>query len=152
MDNVARGISGGLFWLALAFIVMAIVWLLVKKQQMKHELTLKLLDRGKDADPELLALARQLMAARPDVAPQAAKPLSEQHLEGGSFMTLLFVVSGMVMIFIGALRDDTNWILILVGALAFIYGNLCWRGAYQRYLAEKAEEKAEAEARAARGE
>src|SRR5690606_7568409 len=104
MDNVARGISGGLFWLALAFIVMAIVWLLVKKQQMKHELTLKLLDRGKDADPELLALARQLMAARPDVAPQAAKPLSEQHLEGGSFMTLLFVVSGMVMIFIGALR------------------------------------------------
>lgn len=146
MDYTAHGLTGAFFWLALAFIGMAIVWLLVKKQQMKHELTLKLLDKGKDADPELLALARQFMATKPDM-PQQVKPLSEQHLDGGSFMTLLFVVPGMIMMAIGALREDggPNWILIAVGAFSFIYGNVCWRGAYQRYLVEKAEEKADAQ-------
>jgi heme exporter protein D len=49
------GLTGFGFWLAIAFIVLALVWLQAKKQQMKHELILKLLEKGQAVDQELLA-------------------------------------------------------------------------------------------------
>ena len=85
---------------------------------MKHELTLKQLTADKHG------------------APVQPKSLAEEHLNGGSFMTLLFVVPGMIMMAVGIKRDDgPNWLLIGLGALAFVYGNLCWHGVYKPYLA-----------------
>jgi hypothetical protein len=143
MDNIPLGLTGFGFWLAIALIVIAIVWAVVKKQQMKHELTLKLLEKGQGVDQALLE--KLLASGRPEVRAQP-KSIAEEHLNGGSFMTLLFVVPGLIMMAVGALREDggPNWLLIALGAFAFVYGNLCWRGAYKRYLVEKAEEKAEA--------
>src|SRR5687768_11746635 len=135
MDNIPLGLTGFGFWLAIALIVIVIVWAVVKKQQMKHELTLKLLEKGQGVDQELLV--RLLVSDKPGVQ-VPPKSIAEEHLNGGSFMTLLFVVPGVIMMAAGVMREDggPNWLLVGVGAFSFVYGNLCWRGAYKRYLVE----------------
>ncbi len=55
MNGAPLGLTGLGFWLALALVVISVVWAVVKKQQMKHELTLKLLEKGQGLDTELLA-------------------------------------------------------------------------------------------------
>jgi hypothetical protein len=142
MNSDTLGLTGFGFWLAMALIVMVIVWAVVKKLQMKHDLTLKLLEKGQGVDAELLA---KLLATDSSRGPVRQKSIAEEHLAGGSFMTLLFVVPGMIMMAVGIVRDGgPTWLLIALGAFSFVFGNLCWHGAYKRYLVEKAEEKAEA--------
>lgn len=50
MDTELSGLTGFGFWLAIALVAIACIWALVKNQQMKHELRLKLLEKGQEVD------------------------------------------------------------------------------------------------------
>lgn len=138
MDKVPSGLTGASFWLAIAFIVLAIVWLFVKKQQMKHELTLKLLEKGKDIDQELLA--KLLAADKPGPSVQQ-KSMADQNREGGGVVGLIFLVAGLMFAFVGMMRDPVSWLVIGLGAFSFAFGYLCWVNTHKEYQQAKADEK-----------
>jgi hypothetical protein len=139
MNDASLGLTGFGFWLAIAFIVLAIVWLLVKKQQMKLELTLKLLEKGQNMDPELLA---KLLAADSSRVPIQQKSAAEEHRAAGGFIGFIFLVAGLIFALVGMLRGpELHWPLIGLGAFSFVFGYLCWLGAMKEYQQEKAEEK-----------
>ena len=70
---------------------------------MKHELTLKLLEQGQAVDQELLA---KLLAVDKPGAAARQKSIAEEHLDGGSFMTLLFVIPGMIMMALDIVKSN----------------------------------------------
>ena len=137
MNGATSGLIGFGFWLALALVVIALIWAAVRKQEMRHELTLKLLEKGTAVDPELLA---KLLAAN-DSRPIRQKSAAEERLAGGGFVFFLFAISGLILMVVGIVRSsEPSWLLIGLGALSFLFGNLAIRGAYKEYRREKAEE------------
>ena len=138
MDTAPSGLTG-FFWLAIAFIVLAIVWLLVKKQQMKHELTLKLLEKGQSMDQELLA---KLLAADGSRVPIQQKSAAQQQRDASGAAGFLFVVAGLVFACIGMLRGpELSWPLIGLGAFSFAYGNWIFHSALRNICRQRPKKK-----------
>ena len=139
MDNTPLALTGFGFWLAMAVIVVAIIWAIVKNQQMKHELKMKLLDKGQDLDPSLLA---KLLAADAAGARAQPKSVAEQQREGSGLVGLIFMIAGLVFAFNAIVRHpDPSWPLLSLGAFSFAFGWLCWIMAGKEYERAKAEEK-----------
>ncbi len=162
MDFTGLGLAGLGFWLALAAIGLGFIWSSVKKQQMKHEMTLKLLEKGQGVDQELLA---KLLAS--DKLAVAQKSIAEQHREGGGVAGFLFLVAGLILAAIGIMGSSElvpvslqgtqqapgtvpmmafestgpNWLLVGLGVFSFLFGYLAIRGAIKEYEKAKAEEK-----------
>ena len=133
--------SGHFIWLAVAFVFLgaAFVWAGVKKQQMKHEMTLKLLDKGKDLDPELIA---KLLAVDKPAVVVPAKSDAQANREGGGVVGLMFLMAGLFIALSGMVGDDgTSWPRIGLGAFSFVFGYWCWVGTMKEYERAKAEEK-----------
>ncbi|MCC6201539.1 MAG: hypothetical protein IT494_00875 [Gammaproteobacteria bacterium] len=110
---------------AIALIVFAIVWTwaLVRNQQMKHELKLKVLEKGRDVDPQLLA---SLLAVDRGRAPPPQKSVAEQHRDAGGFIGFLFLVAGLIFAFVGMVRGpELSWPLLGLGAFSFAFGYRC---------------------------
>lgn len=146
------------FWLGIALVVVAYIWAEVREKQMKHELTLKLLDQGQGVDQELLS---KLLAVQKQTAPAAPKPLAEQRRAEGGLMGFIFLVAGLIFTFVGIrgslqytmleiapgtltrVPDGTSpsWLLIGLGAFTFAFGYLCWHNTMKEYAQLKAEEK-----------
>lgn len=125
------------FWLALALVVVAIIWAAVRKQQMRHELTLKLLEKGgQGVDPELLSKL---------IAPQGGrlqKSAAEQHREGGGVVGFLFVLVGLMISFVAMARHDgPSWSLLGLGVFSVLLGIWIWHGTMKEYQAQKELEK-----------
>jgi hypothetical protein len=139
MDNAELGLTGFGFWVAIATIVIAAIWAVVKNQQMKHELKLKLLERGQGMDPELVA---KLLASDNSRVPLQQKSLAEQHRDSSGVIGLLFLVAGLIFAFVGLMHKEPHWPLVGLGVFSFAFGWLCWINSYKEYLKEKAEEKA----------
>jgi uncharacterized membrane protein YphA (DoxX/SURF4 family) len=135
VNSATVGFTSFGFWLALALIVIAIIWAVIKKLQMRHTLTLKLLERGQDVDPELLA---RLLA---NDNPRLQKSVAEQHRDQGGLTYILFTIAGLTLVVVGILRTPVSWPLLGLGALTFLYGHFSWLQTYKEYLREKAEEK-----------
>lgn len=138
MDLTGLGLAGLGFWLAIAVIGIGVIWATVKKQQMKHELKLKLLEKGQGMDPDLLA---KLLAVDSPRVPMPQKSVAEQHREGGGVIGFLFLVAGLIFAFVGMLRSEFSWPLVGLGAFSFAFGYRCWIGTMKEYQQEKAEEK-----------
>lgn len=136
MNNLT--LLGFAFWFSVLAIAFSLIQAWVKKQQMKHELTLKLLEKGKDLDPELLA--KLLGSDKPGVPPPP-KSIAEQHREGSGMIGWMFQIAGLMIAFVGMVRHDFSWPLIGLGAFSFAFGWLCWIGAGKEYEKAKAEEK-----------
>lgn len=133
------GLIGFGFWMAVAIIVVALVWAAVRKQQMKHDLTLKLLEKGQGMDPELL---NRVLASENARLPVQQKSFAEQSRDGGYFVGFLFLVAGLGIALGGALRDpEPSWLQIGLGAFSFAFGYWCWLGTEREYRRVKAEEK-----------
>jgi hypothetical protein len=132
-------LSGLGFWLTIALIVIALIWAFVRKLQMKHELTLKLLEKGQDLDPALLA---RLLATTSAGVPLQQKTGAELHRDQGGFTGFMFTMAGLVFALVGMLQDDgILWPLVGLGAFTFLYGGWTWHVTHKEYLREKAEEK-----------
>lgn len=139
MNNADLGLTGFGFWLAIALIVIAIIWAVVRFRQMKHELTLKLLERGQDIDPQLLA---NLLASDRTAVAAPQKTGAELHRDQGGFTGFLLVAAGLVFALISMLRGSgLSWPLLGLGAFTFLFGWLTWHRTHQEYLREKAEEQ-----------
>jgi uncharacterized membrane protein len=140
MNGAPLGLTGLGSWLALALVVIAIIWGQVKKQQMKHELTLRLLEKGREVDAELLA---KLIA--PVGAPAGAdvqKSAAEQHRDGGGMAGFIFIVCGLAISFVSmAGRSALSWPLLGLGVFTFLYGNWVLIGTLKEYNREKQAEK-----------
>lgn len=134
--NAPLGLTGLGFWLALALVAISIVWAAVRKQQMKHELTLKLLEKGQGVDTELLA---KVLA--PD-STRAQKSAAEQHREGGGFIGFFFVASGLMISFVAMMRQSgLSWPLLGLGAFSILLGIWVWHGTMKEYNSRKEVEK-----------
>lgn len=106
---------------------------------MKHELTLKLLEKGQGVDMELLA---KLLATDYSRVPIQQKSVAQQNFEGGGFVGFLFLAAGLIFAFVGMVRGpELSWPLLGLGAFSFVFGYMCWLGAMKEYRQEKAEEK-----------
>ncbi len=141
MSSVPLGLTGLGFWLALALVVISIVWAVVKKQQMRHELTLKLLEKGPGVDPELLAKLIAPVGAA--VGTGVQKSAAEQHRDGGGMAGVIFIISGLAISFVAMVgRSALSWPLLGLGAFTFLYGNWVLIGTIKAYDREKEAEKA----------
>lgn len=139
MENASLGLAGLGFWLAIAIVAVAVIWSVVRNQQMKHELKLKLLEKGRDLDPELLA---KLLAVDSRAMPVQQKSVADQNRESGGFIGFLFLVAGLIFALVGLIRGEANWPLVGLGAFSFAFGYLCWYNTMREYNHLKAEEKA----------
>ncbi len=168
MDFTGLGLAGLGFWVAVAAIGLGFIWSSVKKQQMKHEMTLKLLEKGQSVDQELLA---KLLAADKPGAAMEPKSVIEQQRDAGGVIGFLFLVAGLIFAFVGILGTGSelvagppgptgvplmvfedkgpSWLLIGLGAFTFLFGWLCWVGGMKEYHRAKAEEKQAEEKQAA---
>jgi hypothetical protein len=136
MNSAPLGLTGLGFWLALALVVISIVWAVVKKQQMKHELTLKLLEKGQGLDTELLA---KLLA--PDRA-RGQKSAAEQHRDDGGMGGFMLILSGLAISFVAMVgRSGLSWPLLGLGAFTFLFGNWVLIGTIKEYNRQKEAEK-----------
>jgi hypothetical protein len=163
MNDAPSGLTEFGFWLAVAIIVVAIVWAGVKKQQMKHELTLKLLEKGEGMDKEFLA---KLLASHNASVPQ--KSPAQQNREGGFFVGFLFLAAGLALFSVGIVSmrgprplpvfrpgqgmvfqtppapegTEFAWMLWMgLGVLAFAFGCWCWFRSEKEFKRAKAEEE-----------
>ena len=135
MNGAPLGLTGLGFWLALALVAISIVWAVVKNQQMKHELTLKLLEKGQGLDTELLA---KLLA--PDRA-RGRKSAAEQHRDDGGFAGFMLILSGLAISFVAMVgRSGLSWPLLGLGAFTFLFGNWVLFGTIKEYNRQKAAE------------
>lgn len=151
MNDAPVGLAQLGFWPAAALVVVAIVWAGVKKQQMKHELTLKLLEEGQAMDPELLAK----LLGKP-VQPESA---AERRREQSGGFIALSLIGGVLLAFVGIVMPGHTmqpvagheplmmwvdkgpaWPIIGLGAFSFAFGCLRWVRANREYKREKAEE------------
>jgi 4-hydroxybenzoate polyprenyltransferase len=138
MNGLPLGLTGLGFWLAVAVVVITIIWALVKKQQMKHELTLKLLEKGQTLDADLLA--RLIAPASAGTAAQ--KSAADLNREGGGFVGLIFVMSGLVIAFVALVHQSgMSWPLLGLGVFTFLFGNYIWRQTIKEYYMRKEAEK-----------
>src|SRR5580692_9371864 len=137
MNSVPLELTGLGFWLALALVVMSIVWAVVKKQQMKQELALKVLEKGQGVDAELLA--KLIGPASTGIQ----KSATELHRDGGGMTGLLFIVSGLIILFVAMVRPSgLSWPLLGLGAFTFLFGYWIWHQTIKEYyLRKKAEEE-----------
>ena len=136
MNGAPLGLTGLGFWLALALVVISIVWAVVKKQQMKHELTLKLLEKGQGLDPELLA---KLLA--PDRA-RGQKSVAEQHRDDGGTGGFMLILCGLAIAFVAMMgHSGLSWPLLGLGAFTFLFGNWVLVGTIKEYNRQKEAEK-----------
>ena len=136
MNGAPLGLTGLGFWLALALVVISIVWAVVKKQQMKHELTLKLLEKGQGLDPELLA---KLLA--PDRA-RGQKSVAEQHRDDGGTGGFMLILCGLAIAFVAMMgHSGLSWPLLGLGAFTFLFGNWVLIGTIKEYNRQKEAEK-----------
>jgi hypothetical protein len=139
MNSTSLGLTGFGFWLAVAVVAVAVVWAVVRKQQMKHELTLKVLEKGQSVDAALLA---KLVATNNPGYPAQQKTGAELHREQGGFTGFIFILAGLIFAFIGMLRGPGgSWPLLVLGAFTFLFGWWTWHVTHKEYLREKAEEK-----------
>lgn len=163
MDLNSLDLAGLGFWLAAGMAASAWIWSNVKKQQMRHELTLKLLERGQGLDQELLA---KLLASEKPAGPQ--KSPAEKRRDDSGVGGFIFLIAGVMLAGIGILGgselvpvdtgiqgpggvplapmmtfQDTgpNWLLVGLGVLCFLYGNWVFHSARKEYERDKAEEK-----------
>lgn len=150
------------FWLGIAIVVVGYIWSDIKKQQMKHELTLKLLEKGQNVDQELLA--KLLAAQKTEPAPAQEKPLSERRRAEGGLTGLIFLIAGLIIAAIGIagsselapvpgtelrpgvpmmsfLDSGPSWPLLALGLFSFAFGWLCWINTMKEYKQLRAEEK-----------
>jgi hypothetical protein len=136
MNTPPLELTGLGFWLALALVVCFIIWAAVKKQQMKHELTLKLLEKGQTVDTELLA---KLIAP---ASVRIEKSAAERHREAGGMLGFLFILFGLLMAFMGIVSQSRSpWPLLGLGAFTFLLGNWIWYGTMKEYYMRKELEK-----------
>jgi len=136
MNSVPLELTGLGFWLALALVVISVVWARVKKQQMKHELTLKLLEKDQGVDTELLA---KLMAPG---SSRIQKSLVEQRRDDGFMGGLMFIVPGFIIVYVALVRQSgPSWPLLGFGAFVFLFGIWIWYGTMKEYNSRKEVEK-----------
>ncbi len=153
-------VAGLGFWLALGIVAAAWIWAQVRKQQMKHELTLKLLEKGQNVDEALL---EKLLAFDKHSTP--LKSRAEKRREESGVGGFIFLVAGVMLAVIGVLgtgselvpiegtsrgpgtmpammfRDTgPSWPLFAVGVFCFLFGNWILYRARQEYRQDKAEE------------
>jgi hypothetical protein len=122
-----------------ALVVVAIVWAVVRRQQMKHELTLKLLENGQSVDTTLLV---KLMAADNPRHAAQQKTGAELHRDQGGFTGFIFILAGLIFALVAMLRGPgVSWPLLGLGAFTFLFGWWTWHVTHKEYLREKAEEK-----------
>lgn len=161
MNPTSFDLAGLGFWLALGAVVSVYIWAGIRKQQMKHELTLKLLEKGQGLDHELLA---KLLAN--DKAP--LKSSAEKRREESGVGGFTFLVTGLVFAFIGILGKGSrlvpsdvvtptgipmmvyedagpSWALIVLGVFVFLFGNWIIYSGSREYARAKAEENAESQ-------
>jgi hypothetical protein len=149
------------FWLGVAIVIVGLIWSDIKKRQMQHELTLRLLEKGQNVDQELLS---KLLAAHKTEPPAPQKPVSEQRRAEGGLTGLIFLIAGLIIAAIGiaggselapvpgtelrpgvpmmSFQDSgPSWLLIGLGAFSFAFGWLCWHNTMKEYNQLRAEEK-----------
>lgn len=142
MGNAAFSLAGLGFWLAVAIMVSAVIWSVVRSRQMKHELKLKILEKGQDLDPALL---ERLLEAEARPAQLPPKSVADQNREAGGTIGFIFLVAGLMFAFVGMIREaGLSWPLIGLGIFSFAFGYLCWHNTMREYVALRAEEKAAA--------
>jgi hypothetical protein len=136
MNSAPLGLTGLGFWLALALVVISIVWAVVRKQQMKHELTLKLLEKGQGLDTELLA---KLLAPDRD---RGRKSAAEQHRDDGGFAGFMLILSGLAISFVAMVgHSGLSLPLLSLGAFTFLFGNWVLIGTIKEYNRQKEAER-----------
>jgi len=163
MNALPSGLTELGFWVAVAVIVAAFIWAGVRKHQMKHELTLKLLEKGEGLDREVV---EKLLASHS--ARIHHKSHAEEDRAGGYFVGFLFLVAGVALFVVGILSmqgprpmpvfragegmvfetppapdgSEFAWMLWMgLAVFLFAFGCLCWWGTEKRYKRAKAEEK-----------
>lgn len=163
MNALPSGLTELGFWVAVAVIVAALIWAGVRKHQMKHEFTLKLLEKGDALDREVV---EKLLAAHSTHIQH--KSQAEQDRAGGYFVGFLFLVAGVALFVVGILslqgprpmhvfRAGEGWVFqtppapaggefawaLWMGLAVFVFafGLFCWARSEKRYRRAKAEEK-----------
>ena len=161
MNDAPLGLTEFGFWLAVGFVIVALIWANIKKQQMKHELTLKLLEKGQDLDQELLS---KLLTTDKAAAANQPKSAAEKRRQDRSGFVAVFLIGGVSLAFLGMLMRghtlqpvgepaapglqpmmmfvDTgpSWPVVALGAFCFVLGFLFWLYSNREYKREKAAE------------